>query len=91
VANNEYIHENGDCSAVDASSASGHNNPHKSSQGSSADMTHHEVDMGNMEAGYSGKAYLNSIDASLALVGAKPIIGRSIIIHKNEDDLKTQP
>jgi Cu-Zn family superoxide dismutase len=52
---------------------------------------HHEGDMGNIVADSEGKAHIDYIDSSLSFEGSTSIIGRSVIIHKGEDDLKTQP
>ena len=86
-----HIHECGDCSAVDGSSAGGHFNPEGKSHGAPTDMMRHMGDMGNIEADDAGKAHLEYIDNTLALEGENSIIGRGIIVHKSEDDLKTQP
>jgi Cu-Zn family superoxide dismutase len=72
-------------------SAGGHFNPEGKSHGAPMDMSRHMGDMGNLEADESGKAHLEYVDATLQLNGPDSILGRSLIIHKNEDDLKTQP
>lgn len=86
-----HIHECGDCSSVDGSSAGGHFNPDAKNHGSPMDMNRHEGDMGNLEADDSGKAHLEYVDSMLSFEGSHSIIGRSIIVHKSEDDMKTQP
>jgi superoxide dismutase, Cu-Zn family len=86
-----HIHEYGDCSAPDGTSAGGHYNPAMMSHGAPTDKTRHEGDMGNIEADASGKAHLEYVDPMLTFTGPNSIIGRSIIVHKNEDDMKTQP
>ena len=86
-----HIHEFGDCSAPDGTSAGGHFNPEGKSHGAPMDMTRHAGDMGNLEADDSGKAHLEYIDPMMSFEGANSIIGKSVILHKNEDDLKTQP
>ncbi|MCX6248903.1 MAG: superoxide dismutase family protein [Bacteroidetes bacterium] len=86
-----HIHEFGDCSSVDGTSAGGHFNPEGKSHGAPLDMSRHMGDMGNLEADESGKAHLEYTDATIQLNGPNSILGRSVIIHKNEDDLKTQP
>jgi superoxide dismutase, Cu-Zn family len=86
-----HIHEFGDCSAVDGSSAGGHYNPEGKTHGAPMDMTRHEGDMGNIEADATGKAHLDYVDPMLSLDGPHSIIGRSVILHKSEDDLKSQP
>ena len=86
-----HIHEYGDCSSIDGASAGGHYNPEGKEHGAPMDMKRHEGDMGNIVADASGNAHLEYIDNSITLEGTNSIIGRGIIIHQNEDDLKTQP
>lgn len=86
-----HIHEFGDCSAPDGTSAGGHFNPMGESHGSPTAAMHHEGDMGNIEADASGNAHLEYIDKSISFEGMASIIGRSVVIHKDEDDFKTQP
>ena len=86
-----HIHDFGDCSAPDGTSAGGHFNPAMMSHGGPADKTRHEGDMGNIDADASGKAHLEYVDPMLTFDGPNSIIGRSIIVHQNEDDMKTQP
>jgi Cu-Zn family superoxide dismutase len=86
-----HIHECGDCSAADGSSAGGHFNPMGKSHGGPMDMNRHEGDMGNVMADDSGKAHISYYDKMLSFDGDNSIIGRSVIIHKGEDDFKTQP
>lgn len=86
-----HIHECGDCSAADGTSAGGHFNPMGESHGAPMDAMRHEGDMGNIEADDSGNAHLDYIDKSISLEGSATIIGRSVIVHEKEDDLKSQP
>jgi len=86
-----HIHECGDCSSADGMSAGGHFNPDSKNHGSPMDMMRHEGDLGNIEADDAGKAHLEYVDPTLSFEGVHSIIGRSVIVHKNEDDMKTQP
>lgn len=86
-----HIHECGDCSSIDGSSAGGHFNPTGKNHGAPMDMMRHTGDMGNIEADEQGNAHLDYLDNMMTLEGENSIIGRSVIIHKGEDDLKTQP
>ena len=63
----------------------------RKSHGAPMEMSRHMGDMGNMEADESGKAHLEYTDATILLNGSNSILGRSVIVHKNEDDLKSQP
>src|ERR1700682_1929949 len=85
-----HIHEKGDCSAPDASSAGAHFNPtHKHHDGPSG-PDRHVGDFGNIEADSSGKGHL-VWKGKLDLSGENSIIGKSVVVHEKEDDLKTDP
>jgi superoxide dismutase, Cu-Zn family len=86
-----HIHECGDCSSADGTSAGGHFNPMGKSHGAPMDAMRHEGDMGNLVADASGKAHLEYVDAAISFEGETSVIGRSVIVHKSEDDFKTQP
>jgi Cu-Zn family superoxide dismutase len=85
-----HIHEKGDCSAADASSAGGHFNPTHQHHGGPMTAEHHAGDLGNIEADASGKAHLDW-KGKLNLSGTESIIGKSVVVHEKEDDLKTDP
>jgi Cu-Zn family superoxide dismutase len=85
-----HIHEKGDCSAPDAASAGGHFNPTHQHHGGPSTAQHHAGDLGNIEADSSGKAHLDW-KGKLQLSGADSIIGKSVVVHEKEDDLKTDP
>ena len=86
-----HIHEFGDCSSPDGMSAGGHYNPMNMPHGGPMDMKRHEGDMGNIVADESGIAHLEYTDKTIRLDGPNSIIGRGVIVHKGEDDLKSQP
>lgn len=87
-----HIHEKGDCSAPDASSAGGHFNPASKEHGKMG-KDRHEGDLENVIADDKGIAKVDlKLDASYwMLMGPNSITGRSIVVHAAEDDLKTQP
>jgi Cu-Zn family superoxide dismutase len=85
-----HIHEKGDCSAADASSAGGHFNPTHQHHGGPATAEHHTGDLGNIEADASGKAHLEW-KGKMSLSGADSIVGKSVVVHEKADDLKTDP
>ena len=85
-----HIHEKGDCSAPDAASAGAHFNPTMKHHGGPANLDHHTGDLGNIEADASGKAHLDW-KGKLSLTGKDSIIGKSVVVHEKEDDLKTDP
>jgi Cu-Zn family superoxide dismutase len=81
-----HIHEFGDCSAADASSAGGHFNPMKKPHGAPDAAERHAGDLGNLEADASGKAHLELKDNMLKLSGENSILGRGVIVHEKVDD-----
>ena len=86
-----HIHEFGDCSAPDATSAGGHFNPRHTQHGGPDATARHAGDFGNLEADDSGKAHYERVDTTISLDGAESIIGHGVIVHEKADDLKTQP
>ena len=86
-----HIHEKGDCSAADASSAGGHFNPGDSDHGGPDHQERHVGDLGNIEAGEDGRATLELEDTVISFSGPNSIIGRSVVVHADEDDLTSQP
>jgi len=85
-----HIHEKGDCSAADAASAGAHFNPTQKHHGGPMTADHHTGDLGNIEADASGKAHLDW-KGKMSLSGTDSIIGKSIVVHEKDDDLKTDP
>ena len=86
-----HVHEFGDCSAADFTSAGGHFNPMTQPHGAPKDAARHVGDLGNIEAGADGVATLDWTDTQLAFEGHHGIVGRAVIVHAKADDLKTQP
>ena len=89
-----HIHEKNDLSKPDLSSAGGHFNPGGAAHHHSGpdDAKRHAGDLGNIEADQSGKGHLELTSSELSIDGPKTgVIGRSVIIHKDPDDLKSQP
>ena len=85
-----HIHEKGDCSAPDAASAGAHFNPTMKHHGGPSSLDRHEGDLGNITADASGKAHLDW-KGKVSLSGKESIIGKSVVVHEKEDDLKTDP
>lgn len=86
-----HIHEYGDCSADDASSAGAHFDPSGFLHGAPDSATRHIGDLGNLEADSKGVAHYDRIDKVITFTGANSIIGKSLIVHEREDDFTTQP
>lgn len=83
-----HIHESGDCSAADGSSAKGHYNPAGKAHGHHDEAMHHSGDMPNLVANAQGEAKLA---ADISGVTLAEITGRSVVIHADPDDYKSQP
>ena len=86
-----HIHECGDCSAPDGSSAKGHFNPGKNHHGGPGAKDRHAGDLGNLNANSKGVAEYERRDKTIHLTGEDSIIGKAVIIHEKVDDYKTQP
>jgi len=87
-----HIHESGDCTARDGSSAGGHFNPTSSDHGGPSGRPRHSGDLGNVTADAKGEIYATFEVGDIAFgSGADSIIGRGLIVHADRDDFKTQP
>lgn len=83
-----HIHQYGDCTASDGTSAGGHFNPTGNEHGSPEAANRHMGDMGNIAANSNGEATLSYTDDTITI---DQIIGRGIVVHAGEDDLTSQP
>jgi Cu-Zn family superoxide dismutase len=83
-----HVHEAGDCSAADASSAKGHYNPTGQRHGHHESKARHGGDMPNLTANAQGEARLS---AELKGLTVSELIGRSVVVHADPDDYMSQP
>ena len=88
-----HVHERGDCSAADGSSAGGHFNPAASAHGRAGSAVHHLGDMDNLVTNAAGVA---TVDIRLQGVtlgsgAANDILGRALVVHAGPDDYTSQP
>ena len=88
-----HIHEKGDCSAADASTAGGHFNPAAQAHGRSGHGAHHAGDTDNIVADAKGVARIDAHVTGVTLGGgaANDIAGRAVIVHAAADDYTSQP
>lgn len=86
-----HVHELGDCTAPDGTSAGGHFNPENVEHGGPDAAVRHVGDLGNVDADDSGTAHYERTDSMIALSGPHSIIGRAVIVHQGADDLVSQP
>ena len=90
-----HIHETADCSSDDGKSSGGHWNPTGQAHGAwKSDKGFHKGDIGNFVANEQGEG-LVTMHTNEWCMGCdddtKNIIGKAIIVHQGEDDLKSQP
>lgn len=88
-----HIHEHGDCSAPDASSAGGHFNPTGTAHGDPVGMEHHAGDIANQIADAQGAVDVDVTvhGVSLGTGTSDDVLGRALIVHRDTDDYTTQP
>ena len=86
-----HVHEAGDCSAPDGSSAKGHFNPSAKPHGHHDSGEHHAGDMPNLVANAQGEATYSAILPGRSLSGPEGLVGRSLIVHADPDDYTSQP
>ena len=87
-----HVHEKGDCSAPDATSAGGHFNPDTKAHGMPGSGSNHAGDMPNIKTDVGGNAtYSAKLSGFAVNTGASGIVGRSVVVHRDPDDYKSQP
>lgn len=88
-----HIHEVGDCSAPDASSAGAHFNPTNAPHGDPTGTAHHAGDMLNAQSDGQGMATVDVTASGVSLATAQPddVLGKAVVLHAKPDDYKTQP
>jgi len=88
-----HLHEIGDCSAADGTSAGGHWNPTHADHGKWGDGAFHLGDVGNLIVDEAGNASL-TVGTNLWTIGTgedSDVVGRAVIVHAGVDDFQTQP
>ncbi|XP_062890928.1 uncharacterized protein LOC134338793 [Mobula hypostoma] len=75
-----HIHEFGDLTKG-CDTLGRHYNPHNKRHGG------HAGDLGNFQPNATGDIYQTTVQMHLRLHGAHSVIGRSVVIHEDEDDL----
>lgn len=83
-----HIHEIGDCSAPDASSAGGHFNPTGKPHGLPNGSKIHLGDLGNINVGAEGTGSTEVVvlGATLKEADSNSFLGRAILVHEKQDD-----
>jgi superoxide dismutase, Cu-Zn family len=90
-----HVHEKGDCSAPDASSAGDHFNPTSQPHGNpkTKSRPRHVGDMANLRADAQGTAKVDMLIEGATLQTGAPsdLAGKAIIVHQKADDYTSQP
>ncbi len=82
-----HVHQFGDRSAANGSSAGGHYNPEGHPHGLPPSEKRHAGSFGNLKADKNGRVQLSFIDTTISLQSGKnPILGRAVVVHANPDD-----
>ena len=88
-----HIHENGDCSAPDGTSAGGHWNPTDVEHGKWGEGEFHLGDIGNITVGEDGTGSIE-LTTDLWEIGTGSdidVVGKGVIVHADADDFVSQP
>lgn len=88
-----HVHEIGDCSAPDASSAGEHFNPDQQPHGEPDDDRSHAGDMPNLDVNDDGVAEVDIELEGVRLDGPadRSVRQRALVVHAQADDYETQP
>lgn len=87
-----HIHEKGDLSGADLMTTGAHWDPHGTHlHGGPTTSPVHGGDMGNLEADANGVAKVDMELSGITIDGERGVVGRAVIVHAKEDDLKSQP
>ena len=81
-----HVHQYGD-TTNGCTSAGPHFNPHGKTHGAVDDEERHVGDLGNIVAGEDGVAKFDFTDSQIKLNGPLSIIGRTMVVHADPDDL----
>lgn len=86
-----HLHEKGDCSDPKANTAGAHFNPGHTHHGGIDTSERHAGDFGNVTADASGKVHVELTGKNVKFSGTDSVVGKSVIVHAGEDDLKSDP
>lgn len=87
-----HVHEKGDCSTPDATSAGGHFNPEGQAHGHFRQAKRHAGDMPNLVANDKGEASVSfDLEGVRLDEGKHGILNRAVVVHANPDDYQSQP
>jgi len=87
-----HVHEKGDCSSADFTSAGGHFNPGGKPHAHPTRPERHAGDLPNLTADAEGNAvYVFETKLLTVTKGPNSVVGRAVVIHARPDDYTSQP
>jgi superoxide dismutase, Cu-Zn family len=87
-----HVHDKGDCSAPDASSAGPHFNPGSVAHGRAGGAVHHAGDLPSLVADAKGNVRAELELSGVTLEpGPTSIVGHAVLVHRDADDFTSQP
>jgi len=81
-----HVHEFGNL-LEGCKTAGAHYNPFGKTHGGPNDSIRHVGDLGNIQSNDNGEATVELDDFLITLSGDRSIIGRSLVVHRDQDDL----
>jgi len=87
-----HVHETGECTPPDFTTAGGHFNPAGVDHACPPATPRHAGDFGNLEIADDGGGHLElSTDLVTVEDGPNSVVGKAVILHAHHDDCATQP
>lgn len=87
-----HVHEKGDCSAPDFTSAGGHFNPGGKPHAHFGKPERHAGDLPSLRSDAEGNATYSFVTPLLTVrPGPNSVVGKAVVIHANPDDYTSQP
>lgn len=86
-----HVHQNPSCADM-GNAAGGHFNPMNAPHAAPSAVSHHAGDFGNVKADAKGEVHEHFTTYSVtAHAGDLSVLGHSVVLHANPDDLTSQP
>lgn len=86
-----HLHQNGECTPPDFTSAGDHFNPEQVDHACPPTTPRHAGDFGNVEITGGSGMLDQTTDLVTVAPGATSVVGKAVLLHAMEDDCATQP
>lgn len=86
-----HLHQNGECTPPDFTSAGDHFNPENADHACPPTTPRHAGDFGNVEITGGSGTFDQSTDLLTVGPGVSSVVGKAVLLHAMEDDCSTQP